>query len=77
MTKGKQKKYNKWKVIVLWVFGAIFALIAFLFISQSNVISGIVNTRSVLALSIAFVLLLITGLLWISVAVAVKESEEL
>jgi hypothetical protein len=77
MVKVKPKKYNKWKVIVLWVFGAIFALIAFLFISQSNAVSGIINTSSILALSIAFVLLLITGLLWISVAVAVKESEEL
>jgi len=75
MNKVKPKKYKKWKVVFLWIFGAIFALIAFLFINQSNVESGIINARSMLGLTIAFFLLLITGLLWISVAIAIKESE--
>jgi len=74
--KKETKKYKPWKVILLWLFGSIFALIASIIISQATLEFTNFSPRTILILSVAFFLFLITGIFWISVAVVLKKPEE-
>ena len=74
--KKETKKYKPWKVILLWLFGSIFALIASIIVSQATLEFTNFSPRMILILSVAFFLFLITGIFWISVAVVLKKSKE-
>jgi len=67
-----KKRYRTWKVVVFWILGAIFAMLATWITSQTPLEF---KTTSYLPLMTAFFLFLIAGILWIAVAVAIKESE--
>jgi len=72
--KQNMKKYKPWKVILLWLFGSIFALLASIIVSQASFEFTNLTTRNILFLSVAFFLFLITGIFWIAVAVVLKKS---
>ena len=74
--KKEIKKYKPWKVILLWLFGSIFALLASIIVSQAALEFTNFNPRAILILSVAFFLFLITGIFWISVAVVLRKPEE-
>jgi len=67
-----KKRYRTWKVVVFWVLGAIFAMLATWITSHTPMEF---EATSYLPLMTAFFLFLITGILWIAVAVAIKQSE--
>jgi len=67
-----KKRYRTWKVVIFWILGAIFAMFATWITSQTPLEF---ETTSYLSLFLAFFLFLIAGILWIAVAVAIKESE--
>lgn len=73
--KKETKQYKPWKVIFLWFFGSIFALVASLIVSQAGLQFTNFSARTILIISVAFFLFLITGILWISVAVVLKKPE--
>jgi phosphate/sulfate permease len=71
---AKRKKIRPWKAVVFWFLGAIFAAVA-------SFIAGNINpqpwnlVKSFIAFMAVLFFFLVAGLLWISVAVAAKESE--
>ncbi len=76
MARTRIERYRNWKVVVFWVLGAVCALVASMISANCEMDMGTTTSGFALALMISFVLYLVTGLLWISVAVAIKELEE-
>ncbi|MEM5882728.1 MAG: hypothetical protein QXQ77_00605 [Candidatus Aenigmatarchaeota archaeon] len=67
---------KNWKIVTFWVLGAICILFASMIAGHLEKGLGVSDMSFSLALLVAFILFLVGGLLWISVAVAVKEIEE-
>ena len=67
-----KKRYRTWKVVIFWILGAIFVMLATWITSHTPLEF---KPTSYLLLFLAFFLYLIAGILWIAVAVAIKESE--
>jgi len=67
-----KKRYRTWKIVIFWILGAIFAMLA-TWITSNTPLEF--KPTSYLLLFLAFFLFLIAGILWIAVAVAIKESE--
>ncbi len=61
------------KLILFWVLGGAFALFGAWILNNLELTVGVSETGYVFALVIAFASFLITGLFWISVAVASKH----
>ena len=76
MARKKSDQYKNWKVVLLWVLGALFILTGSLIAGHAEIELGTTEGGFLLSIAIAFMLFLLGGLLWVSVAVALKELEE-
>jgi len=66
-----KKQYRSWKVVILWILGAVFAMLATWITSHTPLE---LKTSSYFMLFLAFFLFLAGGILWIAVAVAIKSD---
>ena len=66
---------KNWKMALFWVLGTICILFGSMIAGHLEKGLGVDELSYLLALLIAFVLILLGGLLWISVAIAVRLRE--
>ena len=66
---------RNWKMVFFWVLGTICILFGSMIAGHLEKTLGVDDLSYALALLIAFVLILLGGLLWISVAIAVRIRE--
>jgi len=76
MARTRIERYKNWKVVLFWVIGAACITFASMITGNLEIEAGVTVASFLFALSLAFILFLVGGLLWISVAVAIKELEE-
>jgi len=76
MARTKTDRYKNWKVVFFWILGSICALIASLIAGNTEMDMGTSMSGFMFSLVVSFLLFLIAGILWISVAIAIKELEE-
>ena len=62
------------KLITVWIIGSIFLLAAIWIVQKLELTIGVSFNAYVIALAIAFILIMLTGLCWISVAVATRRG---
>jgi hypothetical protein len=62
-----------WKMALFWVLGAVCLTFGSMIAGRLERTVGVSDSGYLLALAISLVLMLLGGLLWISVAAAVKE----
>ncbi len=62
------------KLVVTWIIGGIFLLMGTWIVQNLELNIGVSQFSYILALLIALILFLITGLCWISVAVATRHG---
>lgn len=67
---------RNWKIVTFWILGSISILFGSLIAGNLQPGLGVTEIGLAVALLIAFLLFLFGGLLWISVAIAVKEVRE-
>jgi uncharacterized membrane protein len=67
---------RNWKIVSFWVLGTACILFGSMIAGHLEKGLGVTDLGFSLALLISFVLFLVGGLLWISVAVAIKEIGE-
>ncbi len=68
--------YKNWKMVFFWVLGAVCILLGSMIAGRLEKTLGVSDIGYTVALLVSFVLFLFGGLLWISVAVAVKMAKE-
>lgn len=76
MPRTRADRYKNWKVATFWFLGAACALIASMIGGHAEIEVGTTPMGFAFSLMVAFILFLIAGILWISVAIAIKELEE-
>ena len=76
MARTRCDQYKSWKIIVFWILGAGFLLAGAVIAGNTEIDFSTSIIDFGFALGIAFILILAAGLLWVSVAVAMKELEE-
>ncbi|MCD6226367.1 MAG: hypothetical protein J7J93_01045 [Candidatus Aenigmarchaeota archaeon] len=76
MARTRCDQIKSWKVVLFWILGAGLLLAAALIAGNTQIDFSTSITNFGFSLMVAFVLILIAGLLWVSVAVAIKELEE-
>ncbi len=76
MARTKSDQFKNWKVVFFWVLGSICALVASLIAGNAEMDMGTSMSGFMFSLSVSFLLFLVAGILWISVAIAIKELEE-
>jgi hypothetical protein len=64
------------KIMAFWILGAIMLMIGSMIAGRVEAGIGVSDAGFFFALLIAFVLFLVGGLLWISVAIATKTAKE-
>lgn len=67
---------KSWKIAVFWIIGALAIFLGSMIAGKLEVTLGTSDLGLLVAALVAFVLFLLGGLLWISVALAVKETNE-
>lgn len=67
---------RNWKIVSLWVLGSVCILVASMIVGHLEKTLGVTDLGYALALLISFVLFLVGGLFWISVAIATKSIIE-
>jgi len=67
---------KNWKMVFFWVLGAVCILLGSMIAGRLEKTLGVSDIGYTVALLVSFVLFLFGGLLWISVAVAVKMAKE-
>ncbi len=65
-----------WKIVGFWILGTVCILLGSMISGRLEKTLGVTTTSFMLALLISFVLILMGGLLWISVAIASKHVVE-
>ena len=76
MTRTRCDQYKSWKIIFFWILGAGLLLVGAMIAGNTQIDAGMSITNFSFTMTIAFILILLAGLLWVSVAVALKELEE-
>ena len=66
---------RSWKTAFMWIFGSISILLGSMIAGRLDFGDGVNETGFILALAVSLRLFLIGGLLWISVALAIKISK--
>ena len=66
---------RSWKTAILWIFGSISIFLGSMIAGRLDLSPGVNEMGFILALVISIMLFLIGGLLWISVAIAVRGSK--
>ena len=64
---------KNWKIVTFWILGSVCITFGAMIAGHLEKTLGVSDLSFAFALMIAFVLFLVGGLLWISVATAVKE----
>ncbi len=72
----RHTKEDSAKHVVVWVLGALCAMIGSWIMGHLDKTTGVTDAGYVIAFFTAFLLFLGTGWFWISVAIAVKEQEK-
>ncbi len=72
----QRAKEDSAKHVVVWVLGALCAMVAAWIMGHLEKTTGVSDAGYVMAFFTAFLLFLGTGWFWISVAIAVIENEE-
>jgi len=67
---------KSWKIATFWIIGAVAMFFASMIAGKLDYTVGTSDLGFVVAFLISLVLFLLGGLLWISVAIAVKETNE-
>jgi len=67
---------RSWKIITFWILGTFCIMFASMIAGHLEKTLGVTELGYFLALLVSFVLFLIGGLFWISVAIAVRETRE-
>lgn len=67
---------RSWKIAAFWIVGALAIFLGSMIAGKLEVTLGTSDLGLLVAALVAFVLFLLGGLLWISVALAVKETNE-
>ena len=67
---------KSWKIAAFWIVGALAIFLGSMIAGKLEVTLGTSDLGLLVAALVAFVLFLLGGLLWISVAIAVKETNE-
>lgn len=73
---SRRTKEDSAKHVVVWVLGALCAMVGAWVIGHLEKTTGVSDLGYVLAFFVAFLLFLGAGWFWISVAIAVKEQEK-
>ncbi len=68
--------FRNFKIASMWVIGAFFFLLASMIAGNTHPGLGVDASGIAIALLVAFVLFLLAGIMWISVAVASKHPHE-
>ncbi len=76
MNKSKNGKYLNSKIIFLLFLGAFSAFLASAIAGNTEINFGTTKSGYVVASIVSFALFLISGVIWVSVAVAMKEVDE-
>jgi len=66
---------RSWKTVFLWILGSISIFLGSMIAGKLDLSPGVNEIGFILALVISIMFLLVGGLLWISVALAVKFSK--
>jgi len=72
----KEPRKKKWKMTFLWVLGTACILLGSMIVGHLDKTLGVTNISYTLALVTSFILILLGGFFWISVAVALKKVTE-
>ncbi|MBS3052068.1 MAG: hypothetical protein J4428_01700 [Candidatus Aenigmarchaeota archaeon] len=75
MSKSKNDKYLNSKIILLLVLGAFSAFLASTIAGNAEINLGTSPSSYFLAALISFALFLIAGIIWVSVSIAMKETD--
>lgn len=67
---------KQWKMVSFWILGTICILFGSMIIGHLEKTIGVTDLSYLIAWLISFVLFLLGGLLWISVAIAVKSVSD-
>ncbi len=76
MARTKCDQIKSWKIVFFWILGAGLLLAGAIIAGNTQIDFSTSIVDFGFSLMVAFVLILIAGLLWVSVAVAIKELEE-
>jgi uncharacterized BrkB/YihY/UPF0761 family membrane protein len=72
----REPRKKKWRMTIFWVIGTACILLGTMIAGHLDKTLGVTDISYTLALVTAFVLILLGGFLWISVAVAFKRVTE-
>lgn len=67
---------RSWKIVTFWILGTFCVLFGSMIAGHLEKTIGVTELGYFLALLVSFILFLIGGLLWISVAIAVGKTRE-
>ncbi len=67
---------REWKFVIFWTFGALAITFGSVIAGNIRPGLGVSETGLLIAFILAFVLILVGGLLWISVALAMKKVHD-
>jgi cation transporter-like permease len=67
---------NKWRIVSLWILGSICMLLGSLIAGQLQRTIGTSDTGLLVAFVLSLMFFLTAGMLWVAVALALREVEE-
>jgi uncharacterized membrane protein len=76
MTFRREPRKKRWRMSLFWVLGAACMLLGSMIVGHLDKTLGVTDISYSLALLTAFILILLGGFFWISVAVALKRLTE-
>ena len=76
MVRRKRERYINTKIIFFLILGGFMAFLGALLAGQAEKTIGVTDAALGLVMSISFLMFLVAGVVWVSVAVAIKELEE-
>jgi MFS-type transporter involved in bile tolerance (Atg22 family) len=69
-------KRSRWKITLLWLLASLFLLFGSMIAGQLQKSFGTSETALLIAFFLALIFFLFAGLLWIAIAVALRQYEE-
>jgi hypothetical protein len=65
---------KNWKLVIFWILGSLGILFGSMIAGKAETGLGVTELSYFTAIFLAFILILVSGLLWISVAIAARRS---
>lgn len=69
-------KRKRWKIALLWILASLFLLFGSMIAGELQVSYGTNGIALLIAFILALIFFLLAGLLWIAIAVALRQFEE-